>query len=129
VHAQSGERASRVKAIKVGYITDRLELTSTQATTFWPVYNSYETELREARKAFRQKYKDANVDKNALEAEQYIEDNLDFQAQALELRRKYKERLLKVISPQQLASLYESERDFKKLLIQQLRDRRGRQPR
>ena len=128
LQAQPGQRANRVQAIKVGFITERLELSSTQAVAFWPVYNDYEMELRESRKAFRQKYKDGNADRNETEAGQYIEDNLDFQEKTLELRRKYKDKLLKTISAQQLAELYEAERDFKKLLLQQLRERRGRRP-
>ena len=123
---QQGRRAERIHAIKVGYLTDRLHLTSSQAATFWPVYNDYEAELRDARKAFRQKYRNGNTGETDAEAGQFIEDNLDFQEQAISINRKYKDRFLKIISPQQLASLYEAERDFKKLLLQQLRERRGR---
>ena len=121
-----GRRAERIHAIKVGYLTDRLQLTSSEAAAFWPVYNDYEVELRDARKAFRQKYRNGNAGESDAEAGQFIEDNLDFQEQALGINRKYKDRFLKIISPQQLANLYEAERDFKKLLLQQLRERRGR---
>lgn len=113
----------RIHAIKIGYLTDRLHLTPTQAAAFWPVYDDYEGEVRDARKAFREKYRNNQVDNNS-EANQFIDDNLDFQEQMLAINRKYKDRMLKVISPQQLATLYEAERDFKKLLLQQLRERR-----
>ena len=116
----------RVEAIKVAYITDRLELSAGQATMFWPVYNEYEQELRSARKSFRQKYRDGASQENDADATRYIEDNLNFQEQAVDIRRKYKDALLKTISAKQLAALYEAERDFKKLLLQQLRERRGR---
>jgi DNA primase large subunit len=122
-----GQRAERIQAIKVGYLTDRLQLSASQAATFWPVYNEYERELREARKAFRQKYGDGGANESDAEAGRFIEDNLDFQEQAIDIKRKYKDRFLKIISAQQLASLYEAERDFKKLLLEQLRQRRGRQ--
>jgi Spy/CpxP family protein refolding chaperone len=126
---QQGQRGERVKAIKIGYITDKLQLTSTQATAFWPIYDEYEKEKREARQAFMSKYRDEkgkglDLDDNA-EASNYLNDNLAFQEKQLSINRKYKDRLLKVISAQQLATLYEAERDFKKLLVQQLRQRRG----
>ena len=125
--AQKGEgRAERVQAIKIGYLTDKLQLTSSQATAFWPVYNEYQRDLRQARRAFRQKYRNADVQESNAEASRFIEDNLDFQEQAIAIKRKYKDRLLKVISAQQLATLYEAERDFKKLLLQQLREKRGK---
>ncbi len=120
-----GRRGERIHAIKVGYLTDRLHLTTTQSTTFWPIYDDYEAEIKDARKAFRQKYRQGAAAETDAAAGRFIEDNLDFQEQALTINRKYKDRMLKVISPQQLATLYEAERDFKKLLLQQLRERRG----
>lgn len=129
MQAQPGRRAERIHAIKVGYLTDRLHLTSAQAATFWPVYSEYEAELRAARRTFRQKAWNTAGNETDAQAEQAIEDNLSYQAQALSINRKYKDRLLKVISPQQLATLYEAERDFKTLLLQQLRARRGEKQR
>jgi hypothetical protein len=115
---------ARVHAIKMGYLTDRLHLTPVQAASFWPVYDDYEGEMRDVRQTFRQKYRSGATDNDAA-ANRFIDDNLDFQEQMLAINRKYKDRMLKVISPQQLATLYEAERDFKKLLLQQLRERRG----
>lgn len=115
----------RIHAIKMGYLTDRLHLTPAQAASFWPVYDEYEEELKNARQAFRRSYKGGGAADNDAEANRFIDDNLDLQEQMLAINRKYKDRMLKVISPQQLATLYEAERDFKKLLLQQLRERRG----
>ena len=126
LQAQPGARAERVQAIKVGYLTERLELSSAQATGFWPVYNEYEDELRAARKAFRQKYDREGGSRTDAQASRFIEDNLDFQEQVLDIRRKYKDRFLKIITARQLATLYEAERDFRKILLQQLRKGRGR---
>jgi Spy/CpxP family protein refolding chaperone len=119
-----GRAGERIHAIKVGYLTDRLKLTPEQAAAFWPVYNRYESEVREAKRAFRQKYRGGAADE--AEANEYIDDQLDYQQQVLAINRRYKDRMLAIISPQQLAALYEAERDFRKLLLQQLRERRRR---
>jgi hypothetical protein len=95
-----------------------------QAASFWPVYDDYEGEMRSVRQSFRQKYRGGSTENDAA-ANRFIDDNLDFQEQILAINRKYKDRMLKVISPQQLATLYEAERDFRKLLLQQLRRRGG----
>lgn len=121
---QPGGRSERIHTIKVGYLTDKLNLSTAQAAAFWPVYDNYEAELRGIRRAFRQKYRTQPGNESPARAEQYIEDNLDYQEQTLGVNRKYKDRFLKIISAQQLASLYEAEREFKKLLIRQLRERR-----
>lgn len=116
----------RIHAIKVAYITDKLHFTSEQSAKFWPIYDRYEQEVRQTRRAFIKKYKDSNPDNADQEqARQYVEDNLDYQQQVLDLKRKYNDDFLSVISPQQLADLYKAEREFKQLLIQQLRKRRN----
>jgi hypothetical protein len=121
LQAQAGERAQRVQSIKVGYITQKLHLTEDQAKNFWPIYNSYEDELRIARKAFMEKHPEARRADTTTKSTQFIEDHLALQQQVLDLRMKYKDRLLKVITADQLADLYEAERDFRALLVEQLR--------
>lgn len=122
-YAQPGRRMERVHALKVAYITDHVNLTSEQAEKFWPIYDNYEDEIRKIRLDFRTKYKDQQQ-QNPEEARNFIEDNLDYQEAILNLKKKYKNQFLKVISPQQLSSLLLAEREFKKMLLQQLQDRR-----
>ncbi len=114
------ERFEQIRALKVSFITERLNLTPEQAELFWPEYNKYQAELKEIRKGFSAKYKEQHTHATREQAREFIEANLDYQAQALELKKKYKDRLLKTITPQQLAQLYDAERDFRKMLIEQL---------
>lgn len=118
-HPNSG----KITALKVAYITGKLNLTPDQSAKFWPIYNQYEDELRTVRRAFISKYKNMNKNTEYRTARMYIEDNLDYQEEELGLKRKYKTQMLKVISPQQLAILYQAERDFKRMLVQQLGDK------
>lgn len=123
--AQPRERMERIHAIKVGFITDKVHLTSDQAAKFWPVYNRYEDEMRGLRKRFFDKYPKEQGSADEEKSRQFIEDNLEYQEAKLNISKKYKAEFLKVISAQQLAGLYEAERDFKRMLIQQLKERRG----
>lgn len=124
--AQSGkqQRMEKIKSIKVGFITDRLQLTPDQATKFWPVYNKYEDELRSVRRSFFQQYKDQKKNMDEETSRRFIEDNLEYQEEELKIKKKYKNEMLKVISAQQLAELYQAERDFRKMLVNELRERR-----
>ena len=119
-----GKRFDRIHAAKIGYITDRLHLSSDQATRFWPMYNQYEEEQKVLRKDFFEKYRRDKNDAPRSEAvsRQYIDDNLDYQESLLKLKRKYKDEFLKIISPQQLAELYQAEREFKEMLLDKLQD-------
>lgn len=125
--AQPGNRQQRmekIKSIKVGFITDRLHLTSDQATKFWPVYNKYEEDLRSVRRSFFQQYKDQRKNMDEETSKRFIEDHLEYQEEELKIKKKYKNEMLKVISAQQLAELYQAERDFRKMLVNELKERR-----
>ena len=122
VWAQDQSRFERIRALKTSFITDRLQFTPEQSARFWPVYNQYEAEARGLRKSYKSKYRAQNAKATRVEAQQYIEDNIEYQEQLLTLKKNYRDKLLKTITPQQLAKLYEAERDFKKLLIEQLKD-------
>jgi Spy/CpxP family protein refolding chaperone len=119
------DHMERIHAIKVAYITDKLHLSSEQSAKFWPVYDDYEQETHHIRDAFFQKYKNNNKDRDIdkREAFHYIEDDLDYQEQIIQLKRKYNDRFLKILSTQQVADLYRAEREFKEMLLQQLKER------
>ncbi|MEL7147186.1 MAG: hypothetical protein AAFO69_12505, partial [Bacteroidota bacterium] len=51
----SPEAKSKLEALRVGMISDRLELTPEQAEKFWPVYNQYLKERGTLRKEYKTK--------------------------------------------------------------------------
>ncbi len=124
IHAQNAARADKIAAIKVGYISQRLQLTPEQAEKFWPVHHAYEAELKSARRTFLQKHSDQPGTAGSAESSQYVDDELALQQQVLDIRKKYKDQFLKVISMDQLAALYDAEKDFRKLLLEQLKKKR-----
>lgn len=119
-------KIEKVQALKVAFITEKVHLSSSQAERFWPVYNRYENDVRRTRQQF---WKSSDQNKSNVsreEARKLIENNLDYQEAVIDLKRKYNDQFLKIISAQQLANLYSAEREFKQMLIQKLRERRGR---
>lgn len=125
-HRSDKPGRERIHAAKMAYITDRIHLTAAQAGSFIPVYNEYEQEVRALRKSYRDKYlgdKKEAPDEPAVR--QYVDDNLDYQQQVLDIKKRYQDRFLKVLSQQQLADLYEAEREFKKILLQRLKENGG----
>jgi len=121
-----GKRAEKIQALKVAYITEKVKLTSSQAEQFWPVYHRYEEDLRHLRLDFLKRYKNQTRNFSEEEARRYVDDNLDYQDELVDLKRRYKAEFLKTISAQQLTALYAAEREFRQMLIQKLRERRRR---
>lgn len=103
------QRFERIRAVKIALITERVKLSSSQAEHFWPVYHRYETEFRTLRKANKEN-----------------RDEIKFQEDLLNLRKSYRNEFLKIITEQQLQDLYDAEREFKKILLERLKDNPNR---
>ena len=124
--AQQGRPMQRIHAAKMAYITDRLHLSEEQSAKFMPEYRAYEQELRVIRSPYLKKYKlKVAGEGSSASAWQYLEDDLDYQQEVIELKRTYNDRFLKVLSQQQLADLHVAEREFRRVLMKRLEDRRG----
>ena len=117
-------KLERVQALKVAFITDKISLTPQQAERFWPIYHKYEDDVRNLRRSYLRQNEAKTKGFSREQAQRYIDDNLDYQEAVIGLKRKYKDELLKAISPTQLTQLYAAEHEFKQLLIQKLRERR-----
>jgi hypothetical protein len=103
---ENGGRAEKIQALKIAFITQKLHLTSSEAERFWPVYNQYNNEIKTLRAN--------NRDRDVIDNEQKL----------LDIRKKYKPDFEKVLGPRRINDLFNSERDFRNLLIQRLKNQR-----
>lgn len=119
--AQNGGKG-RVQAIKTSFIADRLKLTPTQAEQFWPVYNRCQAERKTLKQSFGGPNSRAGQDPE--EAMRFLDGNMEYKQRDLAIQKRCNDEYLKVLSPQQAASLVEAERDFRKMLLDELRERK-----
>lgn len=121
VHAQDGDGRQKIESAKIGYITNRLNLTTEQAPQFWAVYNEYSARKHDLSRKVRQ-LNSRSVQPGV--AEQDVIRNLNQSNEAkqkiADLDQEYQPRFLKVISPGQLAELQNAERTFNKMLLDRL---------
>ena len=126
-YGQRGNR-EKIKSLKVAFITDKLDLTSTEAQQFWPVYNKFE-EKREAlrqteRKEIRNKMQDAS-ELSETEATTVLGKLIRFKVDAEKLDQAFLSEIQKVLSAKKTLILMRSEEEFKRQLIKQYRQNRG----
>ena len=123
------EKREKVKALKVAYITEQLELTTDEAQKFWPIYNAFDenqSELRhEKMRAILDRFKPGNVEKlsekdasNSLAQMEKIEEDL------FNLKKKFIKDLQGVISAKKIIKLKKAEEDFNRELLKQMREKR-----
>ncbi|MBU0697288.1 MAG: hypothetical protein KKE39_12320 [Bacteroidetes bacterium] len=112
------KRSKQIEAIKIGFITRRLNLTPEESQNFWPVYNQYQDELNQLLQQKKQ-----NRIANADNPDKLVDDDFNYDSKILEVRKKYRREFSKTLSPEQIKSLYAAEREFREELIKQLRQR------
>jgi hypothetical protein len=115
------QRHERMKAMRVAYITEQLELTADEATRFWPVYNQIQAQREELRD---EDIIPENMDKlSEKEAEALIAKVLDRRQKSLELDKKMVNDLSKVISQEKIARLFASEHQFRQRMASRIKER------
>ena len=119
-----GDGSGRVRAMRINFITEKLHLPGDQNARFWAAYTRYMDERSALRKVYISQFR-ANKNENLTDyqAHRRLDDNIEYKEKDLELTKKYKDELLKVISAQQLAEVYQAEREFKQMLIEKLKDK------
>lgn len=119
-------KRGKIEAMRVSYITQKVNFTPQEAQAFWPLYNEMNSKLDAARKAFRQQYnKDTNYDfATDKEAEAYLNAGLTLKQKEYELYKEYYDKIRKVLPIKKLAAVRHAEEGFKKELIKSIKGNR-----
>ena len=99
------KKGERIQALKIAFISHKLNLLPEEAQRFWPVYNLYESELKETVLA--------NKGGDVIENEERI----------LNLRKKYRSEFVRVLGQPKMNKLFLAEKDFRGALLRRLRNR------
>lgn len=108
--SSDGDDNSRVEVVKMGYMTRELNLTPQEAQRFWPVYNNYVSEIRQARN-------------------RYPDDEVAFEKKVVEIKERYKGNFKKVLgnNSQRINKVYTTDKQFNNALRNELRNRQQKQ--
>jgi hypothetical protein len=127
------EKKERIEAMKIAYITEKLDLSPEEAKEFWPVYNKYEKDHYDLRKSKKNLEKEAkekwksegnSLDKiKEKDLDDYMESVFEIKDKENQLNRKYHIEFKKVLSPHKVLLLYKSKRDFKKEILRMIKKR------
>ena len=123
------EKKEKVKALKVAYITEQLDLTTEEAQKFWPIYNAFDdkqSELRhEKMRAILDRFEPENVEKlSEKEASTLLTQMESVEESLFALRKKFIKDLQGVISAKKIIKLKKAEEDFNRTLLRQIKERR-----
>ena len=118
----SAQKRDKLEALRVDFISKRLELTNDEAEKFWPLYNEYNDKVRALKKNLRQSYHQYNGQSDDQAEKLYQLDLQSRQAEA-DLHRTYGEKIKAVIGVRKTVRLKIAEEDFRKEMINTIRER------
>lgn len=116
------EYREKIKALKVAYITQELNMNSEVAQKFWPVYNEYEVKKREL-------HKRENIDWSTIgaiseaRAEEMLKEYLVIEKEEYSIKKQLFTDLKKFLTAREIIKLHELEAEFHQKLIKEYRDR------
>lgn len=121
----------RILVLKTSYITTAINLNTSEAEQFWPVYNKYSDKIQELKtklgtENFRRIKKTGNIDAlTNKEAEEILANRIKYEEEILKNKIVLNKELKKIISAKKIIKLQQAERNFNKRLLQEFGKRRG----
>jgi hypothetical protein len=118
----------KMEAMRVAFLTNRLDLTTDESTRFWPLYNEYSRKRRELRIDQFDEKRALKRDQNLSEedSKRALENQMQLQEQELTLKKNYYEKFKAILPAQKLAKLEPAEMEFNREVIRKLKERRER---
>lgn len=122
------DKMEQIKAYRTAYFTEQLDLSSQEAEKFWPIFNSFSSEMRSIRKLERKEL-NSKVDELGAamtdeEANALIDKKIAFNTQRLELEKKLIKELGAFFPATKILLVFKAEDDFRKTLLE--RYKKGR---
>lgn len=125
---ERGANREDIESMKIAYLTKKLDLTPDEAKKFWPVFNQFSGELKNIRSTRRKSVRDAKEDIDNLsdkDIEKIVDSDIAMRQQELDVIKKYNSQFKQVLPMRKVAALYRAEDDFKKELIEKIKERRA----
>lgn len=121
------EKREQIKSMKVAFLTTELDLNSSEAEKFWPIYNAFEEkefELKHLKmRSFIKRYREGKDKITEKEAGFLLNQMETNEEEFYLLRKKFILNLKGILPASKIIKLKKSEEDFNRKLLLQYRNR------
>ncbi len=119
------EKWDQIKAQKIAYLTNKMELTPAQAAKFWPVYNEYADKRDKLISEIFPRLSDEEMERRMNLSDKEAADGMDEyfakQTRLLQIEKDYNAKFRKILPAQKVLKLYLAEMMFRKELFKDLK--------
>ncbi|MGJ8593437.1 MAG: sensor of ECF-type sigma factor [Aquaticitalea sp.] len=123
--SQDDDRRERIKALKVAYLTEQLDLSKSEAEKFWPIYNAYENEEAMQRRLGKEKRKAISNNITESEAKSVLNDLIAYETERQKLKVDFIESLIKILPAKKIIKMKIAEDEFNKKMFEEYKKRKG----
>lgn len=120
---EDGPHHEKIMAARIGFITEKLELTSEEAMKFWPVFNEFDAKKKAIRKAYKPTVKPDEM--NEQQANAFLDNMLKAKEEQLALEKEYLNKFKEVLPVKKVVKLGRVEHQFKQKLLNRMHRDKG----
>ena len=113
----------RMEAMRVAYITDKLELSPAEAEKFWSVYNDWAAKQKTLRKNLKQSYLQKSANMTEKDAEELYALEIQTRQTENDLFKQYSEKIKAVVGVKKMVQLHVAELEFKRDVMKRVKER------
>lgn len=132
VNAQHKKGREKIRAYKISFLTEKLNLTSNEAEKFWPIYNKYNKKMmqlhREERYNIRkQVIENGGVDKlSEKDSKNILEKIRNIAKQRYEVKTNFHDKVSKILPLKKILTLEIAEHEFNRKLFKKYKNKKRR---
>lgn len=122
------EMEKKMKVLKVSFLTEKLDLTETEAQMFWPVYNQFEDEMMSLRPEKNPGERPNIEEMSDQDIENKVQETFAMGYKKIQIQEVYFEKFKEILPMQKVMKMYMAEKEFKKEIIAKFKERKQGPP-
>ncbi|WP_271406033.1 sensor of ECF-type sigma factor [Tenacibaculum soleae] len=126
------DSSDKIRAYKIAFLTEKLNLTETEAQKFWPIYNKYDKKRMELHKEERYNIKKKILKKGGIDelsdkdSQQILKTIQSIDKQQHEIKTLFQYKLSKILSSKKILTLKIAEHEFNRKLMRKYRTKKNK---
>lgn len=121
----------KIDQLRIGFLTEKINLTSKEAEKFWPLYNEYRKELQMTQGKTRLKIQEIKLSigsSSDKELEELADELIELKFKEAEISRKFYPKFKGVLPIEKVLKFYQAEEEFPRWVLKQIRQNQGTPP-
>lgn len=118
---RSDKFKEKIESRRIAFLSDKLELTPSEAQSFWPIYNAFKEELSACK---LDKKRLASDDISDDQSDEILEDYISKEQNAVNIKKAYIPQMKSILGSKRTLKVFVLDRKFKESMMKELNVKR-----